>query len=131
MEYLTRDQIGRPTAGMSQRLRFRQVLPFSSQLLGQQLMRRDIYCGTVIPLKDSIFDYRNAHTTNVPDLPIGAHYPGCDIAAAVLLMQLFHCFSQTIAVLRMDRGEELLKIRSTLCRVKSEYFVNFVGPIDI
>src|ERR1700733_750489 len=131
MEYLPRDQIARPTAGMSQRLRFRQVLLFPSQLLGQQLMRCDIYCRTVISLKGSIVHYRNAHTTNVPDLPIGANYPDRHIAVAVLLMHPLYCSGQGGAVLGMDGRKELLKLRSPICRVKTKDLVDFVRPIDV
>jgi hypothetical protein len=94
-------------------------------------MRCDVYCGTVIALKDSILDYGNAHTTNVPDLPIGANYPARDIATAVLLMHPLYCFGQGDAVLGMERSKELLKVWSPVCRVKTKDLVDFVRPIDV
>src|ERR1700726_2510331 len=131
MEYLTRDQIARPTAGMSQRLRFRQVRLFPSQLLGQEFMRCDIDCCAVVALKYPIFNDRNTHTTNVTNLPVRPKYSARDIATTVLLMHPLYCFSKRVAILGVDRSKELLKGWSSLCRVKAEYLVNFVGPIDI
>src|ERR1700743_3163701 len=94
-------------------------------------MRCDIYCRTVIALKDSILDRRNTHTTNVPDLPIGANYPAHEIATAVLFMHPLHCFGQRDAVLGMEGSKELLKVWSPVCRVKIENLRDFVRPLDV
>ena len=72
---------------------------------------------TVEALKNSLFYHRNTNTTDVPYFPIWTNHSVRDIAVAMLLMHLLHCFSQGGSVLGMDRSQKLGKLRSAVFRV--------------
>src|SRR5580698_7240003 len=131
MKILPCDEIGCPTTGVSQPLRFREVCLFASQLLRQQLLLGDVHRGAAVSLKHSIFSDWNADAPDVSNLAIGAHYPVRDIAAAMLLMEFLHCCCQRGLVLGMNRTQELLKTRSSIFGVEPENLVNLVRPVDI
>src|SRR5580698_7186941 len=131
MKSLPCDEIGCPTAGVSQPLRFREVRLFPPQFLRQQLLLSDVHRGAAVSLKHSIFYDWNADAPDVSNLTIGTNYPVRNIAAAVLLMQLLHCCRQRGLVLGMNRTQELLKTQSSICGIEPENFVDLVRPVDI
>src|SRR5580698_901424 len=100
--YLPRREISRPTADVSQALRFRQVRLLPSQLLSQKLLRRNVHGGAMKPLKNSVFNHRNTHTTDVTYLSVWSNYSLRYIAPAALLMHGLYRFSHGGSVLGVD-----------------------------
>src|SRR5579864_8456008 len=131
MKILPCDEIGRPTASVRQPLRFLEVCLLSSQFLCQQLLLRDVHCGAVESLKNSVFYHRNPNTADVPYLPIWPNYSIRDIATGALLIHHLNCFGHGDSVLRMDRSQILLKARSAVFGIKSVNLEDLVRPIDI
>src|ERR1700747_1032839 len=91
----------------------------------------DVDRGAAISLKPSTFYDWNAAPPDVSNLAIGSNYPVRNITAAVLLMQLLHCCSQRGLVLGMNRTQELLKTRRSICGIEPENLVDLVRPVDI
>jgi hypothetical protein len=131
MKILPCDEIGCPTTGVSQPLRFREVRLFPPQFLRQQLLLSNVYRGAAVSLKHSIFYDWNADAPDVSNLSIGTNYSVRNIAAAVLFMQFLHCFCQRGLVLGMNRPQELLKTGSSIFGIEPENLVDFVRPVDI
>src|SRR5579863_7974188 len=107
MKYLPSGQIARPTANVSQVLRFRQVGLLSSQFLRQQLLLCDIHRSTAVSLKYSIFNHRKADATDEPYSAIGPNYSARDIALASLPVHRLYGLRQARSVLGMDRGKKV------------------------
>src|SRR5580693_4685056 len=131
MKILPCDEIGCPTTGVSQPLRFREVCLFPPQFLRQQLLLGDVHRGAAVSLKHSIFYDWNADAPDISNLAIGTNDPVRNIAAAMLLMQLLHCCCQRGLVLGMNRAQELLKTRSSISRIEPKNLVDLVRPVDI
>src|ERR1700730_10374002 len=91
----------------------------------------NVDCGAAVSLKHSIFYDWNADAPDVSNLAIGTNYPARNIAAAVLLMQLLHCCCQRGLVRGMNRTQEPLKTRSSICGIEPENLVDLVRPVDI
>src|ERR1700751_1927888 len=128
MKILPCDEIGPPTAGGGNPLRFLEVSLLRPQFLCQQLLLRDVHCSAVESLKNSVFYHRNPNTSDVPYLPIRPNDSVRDIAAAPLIMHRLNCFGHGGSVLRMDRSQILLKARSPVFRIKPVNLVDLVRP---
>src|SRR5689334_23056813 len=116
MKILSCDEVGCPTAGVSQPLRFREVCLFSPQFLGQQLLLCDINCGTVKSLENSIFDGRNTRAANVPHFPGWSHIPLGYVTTTALFMQHADGFRHGGSVIWMNCGKILFKRWGPLLR---------------
>src|SRR5271156_396204 len=62
-----------PTAGVTEPLRFGQVGFTSPEVLGQELVLRNVYGASNVLFQVLVFDDRNTNAANVPDLAIGSH----------------------------------------------------------
>src|SRR5579863_9309451 len=130
MKILPCDEIGCPTTGVSQPLRFREVCLLPPQLPRQQLLLCNVDCGTVKRFKDSIFRNWNAHAANVPYFAVWSDNSRSYVTATALFMHHADGFLHGGSVIRVDGGQILLKAWGTVPRVKTKNFVHFVRPID-
>src|SRR5580698_11345936 len=131
MEYLPSDQSARPTAGVSEPLRFGQVCLLPSQLLGQQLVLSHVNCGAEKPFEGVLIEHRYANGANVAYLAIRANEARRHVAAPTVGVHLTDGAGHGGAVCRMYPGQTALERRRPVLWVKVEEFVQSLGPIAV
>src|ERR1700758_431027 len=130
MKILPCDEIGCPTTGVSQPLRFREVCLFPPQFLRQQLLLCNVNCGSVKCFKNSAFKNRNTHAPNVTYVTVWPNNPFGHITTTALFMHHPDGALHRGTVIRVDGGQIPLKAWGPDPRVKAKNFVHFVRPID-
>src|ERR1700693_2684633 len=119
------DEIGRPTARVSQPLRFREVCLFPPQLPCQHLLLGDVHGGAEKSFEHFLFDDGAGHAANVAHLPVGPNNSLGYVAATVLLKHRLNRFSHGGSVQGMDRSQILLKVWSPV------FWIKYVNLVDL
>src|SRR5260370_35526943 len=84
---------------MTEPLSFRQVRFAASEVLGQELVLRNVYCAADVLFQVLVFDKRNTDAAKVPDLSVGTNDAFCSIEGRSFRQGSLHQLCHGLAIL--------------------------------
>src|SRR6266481_621378 len=104
---------------MTEPLSFRQVRFAASEVLGQELVLRNVYCAADVLFQVLVFDKRNTDAAKVPDLTVGTNDALCSIEGRSFRQDSLDHVCHGLAILWVDTIQIFLNTRRFAGRIKS------------
>src|ERR1700675_3604080 len=104
---------------MTEPLSFRHVSFAASELLGQELVLRNVYGAPNVLFRALVFDKRNTDAANVPDLTIGTHDALCSIEGRSFCQDPLDQVCHRLAIVWVDTIQVFLNTRRFAGRIES------------
>src|SRR5580704_9454718 len=117
------------TAGMTEPLCFGKVRFTSPEVLGQELVLRNVYGAANVLFQALLFDNRSTDAANVPDLTVGTHDALCSIEGRSFRQDSLDQVRHGLAILWVDTIQVFLNTRRFACRIESVHSKYFGRPI--
>src|SRR3984957_16193599 len=118
-----------PTARVTEPLRFGQICFAAPEVLGQELVLRNVYGAANVLFQVLVFDDRNTNAANVPDLTIGSHDALGRVERSIFCQDSLDYVCHGFAVLWVDTIQVFLNIWWFAGRIESVHPKEFGRPI--
>src|ERR1700722_4406871 len=108
-----------PTAGVTEPLCFGKVRFTSPEVLGQELVVRNVYGAANVPFRALVFDNRSTDAANVADLTVGANDALSSIEGRSFRQDTLNQVCHGLAIVWVDTIKVFLDIRRFAGRIES------------
>src|SRR5258707_15396840 len=106
---------------MTEALSFGQVCFTSPEVLGQELVFRNVYGAANVLFQALVFDNRSTDAANVPDLTIGTHDALCGIEGRSVCQDSLDQVRHGLAILWVENIQVFLNSRRFASRIEPVY----------